>query len=356
MSEGFFNKRQKTASSERPNNEDSKPWIEKYRPKKLEDVTAQDHAVNVLQKTLKSANLPHMLFYGPPGTGKTSTILALTKELYGPELTKSRVLELNASDERGIAIVRDKIKNFARLTVSKPSASDIEKYPCPPYKIIILDEADSMTADAQSALRRTMETFSNVTRFCLICNYVTRIIDPLASRCSKFRFKSLDASNALGRLQHVATQESLNLEDNVLEKIMDVSQGDLRRAIMLLQSSSKIVKHLDPPIVTRLAVDELAGTVPSDLVSNLTSKITSMDFSEIMNYVGELKRSGWSGAAMVNQLHEYYINNDQLTKSFKNEVSWLIFGSDSKLTNGGNEHIQLASLAIGIANLYRKGM
>ncbi|SCU86041.1 LAME_0D04258g1_1 [Lachancea meyersii CBS 8951] len=356
MSDGFFNKRQKTAASEKSNNEDSKPWIEKYRPKKLEDVTAQDHAVTVLQKTLKSANLPHMLFYGPPGTGKTSTILALTKELYGLTLTKSRVLELNASDERGIAIVRDKIKNFARLTVSKPSASDLEQYPCPPYKIIILDEADSMTADAQSALRRTMENYSSVTRFCLICNYVTRIIDPLASRCSKFRFKPLDSSNALGRLQHVATEENLKFEEKVLEKILDVSQGDLRRAIMLLQSSSKIVKHLDPPVITNLAVDELAGTVPMDLINTLTTKITSMDYSDIMKFIAELKRSGWSGAAMVNQLHEYYINNDQFTKAFKNEVSWLIFGSDSKLTNGGNEHIQLASLAIGIANLYREGM
>ncbi|SCU99270.1 LADA_0H18646g1_1 [Lachancea dasiensis] len=356
MSEGFFAKRQKTAPKQASNIDDSKPWVEKYRPKKLEDVAAQDHTVTVLQKTLKSANLPHMLFYGPPGTGKTSTILALTKELYGPTLVKSRVLELNASDERGIAIVRDKIKSFARLTVSKPSTSDLEKYPCPPYKIIILDEADSMTSDAQSALRRTMENYSNVTRFCLICNYVTRIIDPLASRCSKFRFKRLDSTNALSRLQYVSSQESLQYEDNVLEKILDISEGDLRRAIMLLQSSSKIVKHLEPPVISNLTVDELAGTVPSDLISTLTSKIAGMDFSDIMKFVADLERSGWSGSAVVNQLHEYYINNEQLTSKFKNKLSWLIFDTDSKLTNGGNEHIQLANLAISVADLYRKGM
>ncbi|KAI5285715.1 Subunit of heteropentameric Replication factor C (RF-C), partial [Ascosphaera atra] len=126
-----------------------------------------------------------MLFYGPPGTGKTSTILALAKSLFGPSLYRSRILELNASDERGIGIVREKVKDFARTQLSHPpnSAEYKAKYPCPPFKIIILDEADSMTQDAQSALRRTMERYSRLTRFCLVCNYVTRIIDPVASRC-----------------------------------------------------------------------------------------------------------------------------------------------------------------------------
>ncbi|CUS21361.1 LAQU0S03e00804g1_1 [Lachancea quebecensis] len=353
--EGFFAKRQKLSQPEN-HGDDSKPWVEKYRPKKLEDVTAQDHAVTVLKKTLQSANLPHMLFYGPPGTGKTSTILALTKELYGPALTKSRVLELNASDERGIAIVRDKIKSFARLTVSKPSQNDREQYPCPPYKIIILDEADSMTADAQSALRRTMENYSNVTRFCLICNYVTRIIDPLASRCSKFRFKPLDSSNALGRVQFVAEEEKLQYDEHVLEKILDVSQGDLRRAIMLLQSTSKIVKHLDPPQITALTVDELAGTVPIELLDELVAKIATANLDTIKVNVREMIKSGWSGASVVNQLHSYYINSDQYSTAFKNKASWLIFDTDSKLTNGSNEHIQLLNLAMKLADLYRKGL
>lgn len=122
-----------------------------------------------------------MLFYGPPGTGKTSTILALAKQLFGPTVFRSRVLELNASDERGISIVRDKIKNFARVALSHPPASE-KHYPCPPYKIIILDEADSMTQDAQSALRRIMEAHSKITRFCLICNYVTRYRSQIATR------------------------------------------------------------------------------------------------------------------------------------------------------------------------------
>jgi replication factor C subunit 2/4 len=172
-----------------------------------------------------------MLFYGPPGTGKTSTVLALAKELYGPELMKTRVLELNASDERGISIVREKVKNFARINVSQPTAEQKRLYPCPPYKIIILDEADSMTQDAQSALRRTMETYSRITRFCLICNFVTRIIDPLASRCSKFRFKPLEEGSAMERLRDIAETEGVKYERGVLEKLIAVSDGDLRKAI-----------------------------------------------------------------------------------------------------------------------------
>src|SRR5271167_1053840 len=182
-----------------------------------------------------------MLFYGPPGTGKTSTILALAKELYGPELVKSRVLELNASDERGISIVREKVKDFARMQLSNPSAAYRAQYPCPPYKIIILDEADSMTQDAQSALRRTMETYSKITRFCLICNYVTRIIDPLASRCSKFRFKSLDQDNAKKRLEEIAEMEGVRCEDKALDALIRCSEGDLRKAITFLQSAARFM-------------------------------------------------------------------------------------------------------------------
>lgn len=331
----------------------AKPWVEKYRPKKLEDVAAQDHAVTVLKRTLQTANLPHMLFYGPPGTGKTSTILALTKELYGPELMKSRVLELNASDERGISIVREKVKNFARLMVSKPSAEDLEKYPCPPYKIIILDEADSMTADAQSALRRTMETYSGVTRFCLICNYVTRIIDPLASRCSKFRFKALDSSNALSRLQYISQEESLKYEEGILERILDISQGDLRKAITLLQSAAKVVQQNDnADAITLTHVNELSGTIHDKVLQDLISVIESKDLNSIMRTVQDFVNQGWSAASALTQLHDYYIKNDHLDTDFKNKVSWLLFDSDSKLTSGANEHLQLLNLSMKISQLY----
>ena len=343
------NKRRKVFSNE--DKEQSKPWVEKYRPKTLDEVTAQDHAVTVLKKTLQSANLSHMLFYGPPGTGKTSTILALTKELFGPELTKTRVLELNASDERGISIVREKIKNFARLTVSKPSKKDLENYPCPPYKIIILDEADSMTADAQSALRRTMETYSNVTRFCLICNYVTRIIDPLASRCAKFRFKPLDTSNALERLQYVAKQEDVKYEEGTLGRILTISAGDLRKAITLLQSGSKLVDYTGNDQVTIKQIEELAGVVPTTVVEEMVKHINSKDLNQLIAFTNDFIKSGWSGVSIVDQLHDYYITNESYDTDFKNKLSLILFDTDSKLTNGTNEHIQLLNLLVKISQL-----
>ena len=155
----------------------------------MSDVKSQDHVIKTLRRMVNASNLPHLLLYGPPGTGKTSTILALSRELFGPELFSNRVLELNASDERGLSVVRDRVKRFAQQAlIHAPASKEYrEKYPCPPFKIIILDEADSLTQDAQSALRRTMEIYSKITRFCLCCNYVSRIIDPIASRCSKFR-------------------------------------------------------------------------------------------------------------------------------------------------------------------------
>ncbi|KAF9160134.1 replication factor C subunit 4, partial [Mortierella sp. AD010] len=228
-----------------------KPWIEKYRPKTMDDISSQEQAVAVLKKTMESQNLPHLLFYGPPGTGKTSTILALARDIYGytvmtrkclislakPEMIGSRVLELNASDERGIQVIREKVKNFARSTVTH----NIGNQNCPPYKIIILDEADSMTSDAQSALRRTMETYSKLTRFCLICNYVTRIIEPLASRCAKFRFRPLEEKHSKERLELICQQESVKISPEAILSLIRVSEGDLRKAIMHLQSASRLV-------------------------------------------------------------------------------------------------------------------
>jgi replication factor C subunit 2/4 len=261
-----------------------------------------------------------MLFYGPPGTGKTSTILALAKQLYGPELIKSRVLELNASDERGISIVRDKVKNFARMQLTNPTASYRQKYPCPPFKIIILDEADSMTQDAQSALRRTMETYSKITRFCLICNYVTRIIDPLASRCSKFRFKSLDQGNAKKRLEEIAENEDVLLEDGAIDALIKSSEGDLRKAITFLQSAARLVGAVsskkdsdgdeemdsDRKAVTVKIIEDIAGVIPDNTIDSLVQALrpqSSTDaYKTISNVVENLVADGWSAGQVVSQV------------------------------------------------------
>ena len=270
-----------------------------------------------------------MLFYGPPGTGKTSTVLALAKELYGPELIKSRVLELNASDERGISIVREKVKDFARMQLSQPSAAYRAQWPCPPYKIIILDEADSMTQDAQSALRRTMETYSKITRFCLICNYVTRIIDPLASRCSKFRFKSLDQGNAQRRVEDIAKKEGVGLEKGAVEALIRCSEGDLRKAITFLQSAARLVGAVsledenadedamdidgkDEKIVTVKSVEEIAGVIPDDTIEGLVKAMQprskGLVYEGVAKVVEDMVADGWSATQVVTQVRLIFIS------------------------------------------------
>jgi replication factor C subunit 2/4 len=259
-----------------------------------------------------------MLFYGPPGTGKTSTILALAKELYGPEMIKSRVLELNASDERGISIVREKVKDFARMQLTNPPPDYKSKYPCPPFKIIILDEADSMTQDAQSALRRTMETYSKITRFCLICNYVTRIIDPLASRCSKFRFKSLDQGNAKRRLEEIAEKEGVPIDDGAINALIKCSEGDLRKAITFLQSAARLVgaskvdKDGDEDMdggkkaVTLKIVEDIAGVIPDrtidDLVQAMQPRSVGETYQAVAKAVEDMVADGWSAGQVVTQV------------------------------------------------------
>ncbi len=193
----------------------SAPWVDKYRPKKLEHIIHQDEIKRVLQNTVKTGELPHLLLYGPPGTGKTSIILALGYELFGPHLMDERILELNASDERGIDTVREKIITFAKESINSVDP----KYPCPPYKIIVLDEADAITLDAQSALRKVIESSSKITRFCFTCNYIDKIIDPIVSRCVKFRFKPIDKNSIVERLKFIAHRERIKLDNECYEKI-----------------------------------------------------------------------------------------------------------------------------------------
>ncbi|KAM3527676.1 hypothetical protein MY4038_006237 [Beauveria bassiana] len=359
------------------------PWVEKYRPKSLDDVAAQEHTVTVLQRTLQAANLPHMLFYGPPGTGKTSTILALAKQFYGPEMMKSRVLELNASDERGISIVREKVKNFARMQLTNPPAGYREKYPCPPFKIIILDEADSMTQDAQSALRRTMEIYSKITRFCLICNYVTRIIDPLASRCSKFRFKSLDQGSAMKRLEEIAAAESVPLGDGAIDALVRCSEGDLRKAVTFLQSAARLIgagpqvkdgdgdedMDVDKKAVTVKIIEDIAGVIPGatidELVAALRPRGSNGSYSSVSKVVEDMVADGWSAGQIVSQVSVVPISITAIPNFFqlyqvitfdetipdvqKNKIVMVFSEVDKRLLDGADEHLSILDLSMRIS-------
>jgi len=309
-----------------------------------------------------------MLFYGPPGTGKTSTILALAKELYGPEMIKSRVLELNASDERGISIVREKVKDFARMQLTNPPPGYKSRYPCPPFKIIILDEADSMTQDAQSALRRTMETYSKITRFCLICNYVTRIIDPLASRCSKFRFKSLDQGNAKRRLEDIAQLEGVTLEDGAVEALIQCSEGDLRKAITYLQSAARLVgasstdvdddtgeMDVDDKAVTIKIVEDIAGVIPDatvqKLVTAMRSRGTGERYREVSSVVEDLVADGWSAGQTMTQLNQVIIYDETIPDIQKNKIVGVFSEVDKRLVNGAEEHLSILDLALRVSKI-----
>ncbi|KAI9376324.1 P-loop containing nucleoside triphosphate hydrolase protein [Aspergillus egyptiacus] len=365
-------KRKASEGKEEPSQQ--QPWVEKYRPKTLDDVAAQDHTTKVLQRTLQASNLPHMLFYGPPGTGKTSTILALAKSLFGPALYRSRILELNASDERGIGIIREKVKGFARVQLSHPTgldASYFEKYPCPPFKIIILDEADSMTQDAQSALRRTMEQYSRITRFCLVCNYVTRIIEPLASRCSKFRFKPLDNSAAGDRLTQIAQIENLSLEDGVVDKLIACSDGDLRRAITYMQSAARLagvaqsgkkdedddeeMKDQSTEMITVRTIEEIAGVVPESvldqLVQSLQPKKIGSSYEAISKVVTEVVADGWSATQLLIQLYRRLIYNDTIPDIQKNKIVMVFSEMDKRLVDGADEHLSILDVALKVSGI-----
>ncbi|KAF2801856.1 NPL4-domain-containing protein [Mytilinidion resinicola] len=363
-----------------------------------ESVTAQDHTIQILSRTLQSSNLPHMLFYGPPGTGKTSTILALAKQLYGPDLIKSRVLELNASDERGISIVRLKVKDFARQQLSNAPNYNVmvddgtaagskqvryrDKYSAPPFKIVILDEADSMTQDAQSALRRTMETYSKMTRFCLVCNYVTRIIDPLASRCSKFRFKSLDEGNAVARVEFIAKEEGVRLNPGVGEELVRVSDGDLRKAITFLQSAARLVGqaakngngHADAmdidsdddvskgsgAAVTMEHVHEIAGVIPTPTLELLLDSMQpsaskTIQFKTISKVVEDMVADGWSAAQTVSQLYEQVLFDERIGDLQKNKIVNVFSEVDKRLIDGADEHLAVLDLAVRVAGVICEG-
>lgn len=212
------------------------PWIEKYRPKTINDIISHNEIIKSLKKFIQNETLPHLLFFGPSGSGKTSTIMCCATEIYG-QFIDCMIMRLNASNERGIETVRTKIKNF----VSNRNSILLPKEKQSIFKLVILDEIDSMTVEAQGMLRQTIEKYSTTTRFCLICNEIDKINSALQSRCTLFRFAPLDSVNMKSRLELICIEESIQCDKKVVDSIIKISNGDMRYSINLLQSVSIIV-------------------------------------------------------------------------------------------------------------------
>jgi len=313
------------------------PWVDKYRPRHISSIVHQEEVKKVLYNTLKTGNLPNFIFYGPPGTGKTSAILALAYELFGPVLIHERVLELNASDQRGINIVRDKIIKFAKESISNPDPN----YPSPPYKIIILDEADAITLDAQAALRKVIETASKITRFCFTCNYIEKIIQPIISRCVKFRFKPISINILNERLSAISRLENINIDDKCINRISEISDGDCRKAIMILQNSKYIMKIKNN--ITPEDYDDLTGTTNIKYLEEIWNNIINSNIYEI----NTLTKSVLNNGVNINNLLIFLKNKILESKISDDNKSTLIIeilNINTKLLEKANEYLQLVYL------------
>lgn len=295
--------------------------------------------------------MPHLLLYGPPGTGKTSSVLAMCKELFGPNFYKQRVLELNASDERGIQVIREKVKTFAQIMV-KNRPAEAAGFPCPPYKVIILDEADAMTHDAQAALRRVMEQYAKVTRFCILCNYVSKIIEPLASRCAKFRFQPIEDTSHIARLQHICQAENIFMAENTAETLVEISGGDLRRSVNLLQSSSalNIGEAIQPD-----SVREVAAYVPEHAVTRMIRGCMNANPRAVDAAVKDLTSEGYSGEQLLIQLHKFVVSSTEIPTLIKAELLTTVFPMvDERLTQGADEQLQLLVLGGRLQDAFQR--
>ena len=306
------------------------PWVEKYRPETLKDVIGQEENVARLQSYVKNRNAPNMLFSGSAGVGKTSAAVALAKELFGKEFERN-FLELNASDERGIDVVRNTIKNFARTLAFNSE-----------FKIIFLDESDALTSDAQQALRRTMEKYTKTCRFILSCNYSSRIIEPIQSRCVVFRFKPLASKDMEARLQEIVKVEKLKVDKKSLEAVTYVSMGDMRKAVNVLQAASSLDKSISEETVFKVS----SRAKPAEIKEMILLALKG-DFLESRKRLDTLMyEHGMSGEDVMLQLYRETMGLPKETIDEKTKIALVdVIGEyNFRLVEGANERIQLEAL------------
>ena len=310
-------------------------WTEKYRPKNLDEVVGQKHVTERLQAYVSSNNMPHLLLTGPAGTGKTTCSLALAKEMFGDEW-KGNFIELNASDERGIDVVRGKIKEFAR-TAPLGRAE---------FKIIFMDEADALTSDAQAALRRTMEKFSKICRFILSCNYSSKIIDPIQSRCAVFRFKPLSKEDVSEFLGMIVKNEGIQIDDDAMEALIHVARGDMRRAVNSLQVAAAQGDKIDIDTIY-----QTTGLANPEEVKKMLETALSGNFIGARDKLDEIMiEFGLSGQDIIRQIHSSFFElsiGDSEKVRLMDKTGEIEF----RIIEGSNERIQLEALLAYIVTI-----
>lgn len=303
-------------------------WIEKYRPRRLDDIVGQNDIVVRLKSYVKTGNLPHLLFAGSAGVGKTTAAVALAREFFG-DSWQTNFREMNASDERGIDVVRTQIKEFARTS----PLGDAQ------FKILFLDEADALTTDAQAALRRTMETYARTCRFILSCNYSSKIIDPIQSRCAIYRFRPLDREAVIEEIGRIAAAEGLTLAEGALDAIVYVAAGDMRKAINALQGAAIISPRIDEKMIYAIT-----ATARPDEIDELLDLSIGGRFDEAERALSDLTRvRGIAPNEVLNQCYRALVQRD-IDRALKVKLIDAIGEADFRLSEGANSDIQMEAL------------